>query len=214
MAKNIEIRNSTAEFLIFMLEGKEDGIQVMYKGVPPRGGAQAGMGRIPQAALSGQIPARAAPVALHPARIAVQRAETARRTPALRRGTYRRRFLRQPHHLARTADPRRTAALLSRRRRRGFHPADGHPQFGQRPAGAELRACGNGSRQRQHRRPARRDGQPGIRSRRPAVGGHRAGTGRAPLGDGPRRPQPRLCAGTLRHRAHRRNVRRALRTTL
>ena len=73
---------------------------------------------------------------------------------------------------------------------------------------------GNGSRQRQHRRPARRDGQPGIRSRRPAVGGYRAGTGRAPLGDGPRRPQPRLCAGTLRHRTHRRNVRRALRTTL
>lgn len=32
MTKNIEIRNSTAEFLIFMLEGKEDGIQVMYKG--------------------------------------------------------------------------------------------------------------------------------------------------------------------------------------
>ena len=32
MAKNIEIRNSTAEFLIFLLEGKEDGIQVMYKG--------------------------------------------------------------------------------------------------------------------------------------------------------------------------------------
>ena len=31
MAKNIEIRNSTAEFLICMLEGKEDGIQVMYK---------------------------------------------------------------------------------------------------------------------------------------------------------------------------------------
>ena len=30
MAKNIAIRNSTAEFLIFMLEGKEDGIQVMY----------------------------------------------------------------------------------------------------------------------------------------------------------------------------------------
>lgn len=27
----IVIRNSTAEFLIFMLEGKEDGIQVMYK---------------------------------------------------------------------------------------------------------------------------------------------------------------------------------------
>lgn len=32
MVKNIEIRNSTVEFLIFMLEGKEDGIQVMYKG--------------------------------------------------------------------------------------------------------------------------------------------------------------------------------------
>ena len=31
MAKNIEIRNSTAESLIFMLEGKENGIQVMYK---------------------------------------------------------------------------------------------------------------------------------------------------------------------------------------
>ena len=31
MAKNIEIRNSAAEFLIFMLEGKEDGIQVTYK---------------------------------------------------------------------------------------------------------------------------------------------------------------------------------------
>ncbi len=31
MSKNIEIRNSTAEFLIFMLDGKEDGIQVMYK---------------------------------------------------------------------------------------------------------------------------------------------------------------------------------------
>lgn len=31
MAKNIEIRNSTAEFLIFMLEGKENGIHVMYK---------------------------------------------------------------------------------------------------------------------------------------------------------------------------------------
>ena len=31
MAKNIEIRNSTVEFLIFMLEGQEDGIQVMYK---------------------------------------------------------------------------------------------------------------------------------------------------------------------------------------
>lgn len=31
MAKNIEIRNSTAEFLIFMFECKKDGIQVMYK---------------------------------------------------------------------------------------------------------------------------------------------------------------------------------------
>ena len=31
MVKNIEIRNSTAEFLIFMLEGKDDGIQVIYK---------------------------------------------------------------------------------------------------------------------------------------------------------------------------------------
>jgi hypothetical protein len=31
MAKNVEIRNSTAEFLIFMSEGKEDGIQVMYR---------------------------------------------------------------------------------------------------------------------------------------------------------------------------------------
>ena len=31
MTQNIVIRNSTAEFLIFMLEGKEDGIQVMYK---------------------------------------------------------------------------------------------------------------------------------------------------------------------------------------
>ena len=31
MAKNIEIRNSTAEFLIFMAEGKEYGVQVVYK---------------------------------------------------------------------------------------------------------------------------------------------------------------------------------------
>ncbi|MDR0972045.1 MAG: virulence RhuM family protein [Bacteroidales bacterium] len=31
MAKNIEIRNSTAEFLIFLLEGQENGIQVMYQ---------------------------------------------------------------------------------------------------------------------------------------------------------------------------------------
>lgn len=31
MAKKFEIRNSTAEFLIFMLEGEEDGVQVVYK---------------------------------------------------------------------------------------------------------------------------------------------------------------------------------------
>ena len=31
MAQNIVIRNSTAEFLIFIIEGQEDGIQVMYK---------------------------------------------------------------------------------------------------------------------------------------------------------------------------------------
>lgn len=31
MAKNIEIRNSTAEFLIFQIEGKEDGVQVIYQ---------------------------------------------------------------------------------------------------------------------------------------------------------------------------------------
>lgn len=31
MAKKFEIRNSTAEFLIFLAEGKEDGIQVVYK---------------------------------------------------------------------------------------------------------------------------------------------------------------------------------------
>ena len=31
MAKKFEIRNSTAEFLMFMLDGKEDGIQVMYR---------------------------------------------------------------------------------------------------------------------------------------------------------------------------------------
>ncbi len=30
MAKKFEIRNSTAEFLIFVAEGKEDGVQVMY----------------------------------------------------------------------------------------------------------------------------------------------------------------------------------------
>lgn len=32
MAKKIEIRNSTAEFLTFIAEGKENGIQVLYKG--------------------------------------------------------------------------------------------------------------------------------------------------------------------------------------
>lgn len=31
MAKKFEIRNSTAEFLIFMIEGKENGVQVMYQ---------------------------------------------------------------------------------------------------------------------------------------------------------------------------------------
>ena len=31
MPKNIEIRNSTAEFLIFQIEGKENGVQVMYQ---------------------------------------------------------------------------------------------------------------------------------------------------------------------------------------
>lgn len=31
MAKNIEIRNSTAEFLIFQIEEKENGVQVMYQ---------------------------------------------------------------------------------------------------------------------------------------------------------------------------------------
>ena len=31
MAKNIEIRNSTAEFLISQIEGKENGVQVMYQ---------------------------------------------------------------------------------------------------------------------------------------------------------------------------------------
>ena len=31
MAKNIEIRNSTAEFLIFQIEGKENGVQIMYQ---------------------------------------------------------------------------------------------------------------------------------------------------------------------------------------
>ena len=31
MAKKIEIRNSTAEFLIFKAEGKEQGVEVLYK---------------------------------------------------------------------------------------------------------------------------------------------------------------------------------------
>lgn len=31
MSKKFEIRNSTAEFLIFQIEGKEDGVQVVYK---------------------------------------------------------------------------------------------------------------------------------------------------------------------------------------
>lgn len=30
MAKKFEIRNSTAEFLIFQIEGKESGVQVVY----------------------------------------------------------------------------------------------------------------------------------------------------------------------------------------
>ena len=31
MSKKFEIRNSTAEFLIFQVEGKEDGVQVVYR---------------------------------------------------------------------------------------------------------------------------------------------------------------------------------------
>ena len=31
MEKNLQIRNSTAEFLTFVLDGKEDGVQVLYK---------------------------------------------------------------------------------------------------------------------------------------------------------------------------------------
>ncbi len=31
MSQKMEIRNSTAEFLIFQLEGKEDGVQVVYR---------------------------------------------------------------------------------------------------------------------------------------------------------------------------------------
>jgi len=33
MAKQFEIRNSTAEFLIFAIEGKEDGIRMIPSGV-------------------------------------------------------------------------------------------------------------------------------------------------------------------------------------
>lgn len=31
MAEKFEIRNSTAEILIFQIEGKEDGVQVVYR---------------------------------------------------------------------------------------------------------------------------------------------------------------------------------------
>ena len=31
MAKRFEIRDSTADFLIFQIEGKEDGVQVVYR---------------------------------------------------------------------------------------------------------------------------------------------------------------------------------------
>ena len=31
MAKKFEIRNSTAEFLIFQIEGKVDGVQIVYR---------------------------------------------------------------------------------------------------------------------------------------------------------------------------------------
>lgn len=31
MAKKLEILNSTAKFLIFQIEGKEDGVQVVYR---------------------------------------------------------------------------------------------------------------------------------------------------------------------------------------
>lgn len=31
MSKKFEIRNSTVEFLIFQIEGKEDGVQVVYR---------------------------------------------------------------------------------------------------------------------------------------------------------------------------------------
>lgn len=32
MAKKFEVRNSTAEFLTFVAEGEEQGVQVLYKG--------------------------------------------------------------------------------------------------------------------------------------------------------------------------------------
>lgn len=31
MAKRFEIRNSTAEFLIFQIDGRDDGVQVVYR---------------------------------------------------------------------------------------------------------------------------------------------------------------------------------------
>ena len=31
MEKNLQIRNSTVELLTFVLDGKEDGVQVLYK---------------------------------------------------------------------------------------------------------------------------------------------------------------------------------------
>ncbi len=31
MGKNFEVRNSTAKFLIFQLEDKEDGVQIVYR---------------------------------------------------------------------------------------------------------------------------------------------------------------------------------------
>ena len=31
MKKELQIRNSTVEFLTFVLDGKEDGVQVLYK---------------------------------------------------------------------------------------------------------------------------------------------------------------------------------------
>ena len=34
--KNVIVRNSTAEFLTFIAEGKEEGIQVLYKNIAVR----------------------------------------------------------------------------------------------------------------------------------------------------------------------------------